>query len=276
MRNRNVSASLILAFGLPVLHAASQQPAPDGPRFDVVSIRRNTTGSGSMTVGGQRGRFMAVNTTTLTLIMNAYPFETFRVIGAPGWATSERYDVSALTEGEPDLQQRQAMLRRLLAERFNLAAHTEVQPMQTYRLVLARSDGRLGPQLKPWTVDCEALRKSGGAAAPPIRSAADFAVVVPCGMRGGRGVFAAGGYPLESFARSLSSDLSAPVTDRTGLKGDFEILLRWNPDPSLPGADPSLPSLFTAVEEQLGLKLEPRRDPAEVLVIDRIERPTAD
>jgi uncharacterized protein (TIGR03435 family) len=276
MPNRNVSASLILAFTLPVVHAASQQPAPNGPRFDVVSIRRNTSGSGSMTVGGQRGRFMAVNTTVLTLIMNAYPFETFRVIGAPGWATSERYDVSALVEGEPDLQQRQAMLQRLLADRFNLAAHTETRPMQTYALVLARSDGRLGPQLKPWTVDCDALRKSASAAPPSPRTGADFAIVVPCGMRGSRGAYAAGGYPIDAFARSLSSELSAPVTDRTGLKGDFEILLRWNPDPSLPGADPALPSLFTAVEEQLGLKLEPRREPAEVLVIDRIERPTPD
>jgi uncharacterized protein (TIGR03435 family) len=70
--------------------------------------------------------------------------------------------------------------------------------------------------------------------------------------------------------------LSTPVTDHTGLSGDFEIVLRWNPDPSLPGADPSLPSLFTAVQEQLGLKLEARREPAEVLVIDRVDRPTPD
>ena len=87
-------------------------------------------------------------------------------------------------------------------------------------------------------------------------------------------MFAAGGYALGDFVQSLATDLGTVVSDRTGLEGKFEIALRWNPDPSRPNTDNSLPSLFTAVEEQLGLKLDARREPVEVLVIDRIERPT--
>jgi uncharacterized protein (TIGR03435 family) len=92
-------------------------------------------------------------------------------------------------------------------------------------------------------------------------------------MQGGVGVFAAGGVPLGNLVRSLASDLGTPVTDHTGLEGQYEISLRWNPDPGGTG-DPSVPSLFAAIQEQLGLKLEPRREPVEVLVVDRVDRPS--
>ena len=93
-------------------------------------------------------------------------------------------------------------------------------------------------------------------------------------MRGGAGVFAAGGYALADFARSLATDLDAVVNDRTGLEGPFEIVLQWNPESSRPSTDSSLPSLFTAVQEQLGLKLDPRTEPQDVYVVDSIERPS--
>jgi uncharacterized protein (TIGR03435 family) len=261
---------------------SAQAPAPPGTtagvaRFDGASIKRNVSGSGSMTVGGRDGRWSAVNITPITLVMNAYPFQPYRILDAPGWMSSERYDINAVAEGQPDRARTQAMLRTLLADRFNFAAHIETRTLQTYALVRAREDGQPGPQLKPWTLDCDALRKSGKLPPAPMpRTMADFAIPVPCGMRGGMGVYAAGGRSIADLASSLASDLSAPVTDRTGLSGNFEIVLRWNPDPSAPGADPTLPSLFTAVQEQLGLKLEPRREPAEVLVIDRVERPMSD
>jgi len=276
---RTVMAIAVVVAGslLSAQAPATQTTTADVARFDGASIKRNVSGSGSMSVGGRGGRWFAVNATPLTLVMNAYPFQPYRILDAPGWMSSARYDINAVADGEPDRARMQTMLRTLLAERFNFVAHVEMRPLQTYQLVLAREDGRLGPQLKPWTLDCDALRKSGKLPPAPVpRSAADFAIAVPCGMRGGMGVYAAGGRSIGDLASSLASDLSAPITDHTGLSGNFEIVLRWNPDPSAPGADPTLPSLFTAVEEQLGLKLEARREPAEVLVIDRVERPTPD
>jgi len=275
---RGMSVLVAVLAGEVFLRAQTSAPqSAKGPRFEAASIKRNVSGSGASSWGGRGGRWTGTNITPLMLVTNAYQYESFRIAGAPGWMSSERYDISAVADSEAERTPVQAMLRTLLAERFNFVAHVEMRPLQTYQLVLAREDGRLGPQLKPWTLDCDALRKSGKLPPAPVpRSAADFAIAVPCGMRGGMGVYAAGGRSIGDLASSLASDLSAPITDHTGLSGNFEIVLRWNPDPSAPGADPTLPSLFTAVEEQLGLKLEARREPAEVLVIDRVERPTPD
>jgi hypothetical protein len=207
MRRLPAVIGFCFSSALLIAQAPVQQRVPDdGPRFEVASIRRNTSGSGSMSVGGQRDRFVAVNATPLTLVMNAYPYETFRILGAPGWMSSERYDVNALVGSETTLERRQAMLRALLAERLNLLAHTETRPMQTYALVLARADGQLGPQLKPWTVDCEALRKSGKRALPPPRTPADFAIPPPCGMHG-----AAASTPREGRASPTSHARSRPI-----------------------------------------------------------------
>lgn len=269
-----LALSAILVGSICGIRADQQLLSPSNAPFEATSIKRNVSGSGSMSVGVQPGgRFVAVNATALTLVQNAYPYEQFRIVNAPGWTTAERYDVTAVAGTSLTREQFRARLQTLLRERFNLLTHTETRTLQTYALVRARPDGELGPNLKRWTIDCDTY-KPGASATPPPRTAADFAIPPTCGMRGGAGMFAAGGYALPDFAQSLATDLGTVVSDRTGLEGKYEITLRWNPDPARPNTDNSLPSLFTAVQEQLGLKLDARREPVEVLVIDRIERPT--
>jgi uncharacterized protein (TIGR03435 family) len=271
---RVLALSAILAGSICGIRADQKALPPANVAFEATSIKRNVSGSGSMSVGVQPGgRFVAVNATILTLVQNAYPYEQFRIVNAPGWATAERYDVIAVAGAPLTRDQFRGRLQTLLRERLNLLTHIETRTLQTYALVRARPDGELGPSLKRWTIDCDTY-KSGVSATPPPRTVADFATPPTCGMRGGAGMFAAGGYALGDFVQSLATDLGTVVSDRTGLEGKFEIALRWNPDPSRPNTDNSLPSLFTAVEEQLGLKLDARREPVEVLVIDRIERPT--
>jgi len=158
------------------------------------------------------------------------------------------------------------MLKDLLATRFGMVAHLETRPLPAYVLV-RQSSGQLGPQLKPWTVDCAALRESGKGT--DGLSAATGAP--PCGMRGSPGMLTAGGATIDALARSLASTLDAHVVDETELRGNYEFVLRWARD-DRPNDD--APSLFTALQEQLGLKLESRRLPVEVLVIDHIQRPT--
>ena len=251
-------------------------------RFEVVSIKRSVSESAASSLGGRWGRWNAVNITPLRLVTSVYPFDTLRVVGAPGWMSSERYDIAAVTGGEANHAAIQAMLRTLLAERFNFAAHVETRTLQTYALVLAREDGHLGPRMKPFTSDCDALRTGQLRMQLQIQALEDLTKPRPCGMSLGLGrhrafrFYQATGEGVADLVRVLMSQVERPVTDRTGLKGLFEIALYWNGDPSAPSTDPVLPSLFTAVQEQLGLKLDPRHEPAEVLVIDRIDRPAPD
>ena len=169
---------------LAAVIAAAQQ---SGPTFAVISVKRNTSGSGSIRVGGSPNTFEMTNGNVTNLVLNAYGLQPFRVIDAPDWAASERFDVIAKAETPPTLAQRQAMLKDLLATRFGMVAHLETRPLPAY--VLVRQSGRqLGPQLKPWNVDCSALRDSGKGT--DGLSAATGAP--PCGMRGSPGMLAAG------------------------------------------------------------------------------------
>jgi uncharacterized protein (TIGR03435 family) len=247
------------------------------PSFDVVSIKPNKSGSGSMSVGVRSGRFNAVNATALTLVQNAYPQQTFHIFGAPGWMTSERYDVSATITSAvtPTIDQFRSLIRAMLADRFKLAAHIETREMPVYVMTLARADGKLGPRLRRWDVDCQAVW-SGAIKNPPPSSVPG---IPPCGGRGGAGLHAHSGQNMEGLARSLETYLSANVLERTGLEGQWEIHLQWTPEaqrpdtPRFDGAQGEFGTLFTAIQEQLGLKLEARHAPVEVLVIDSIERP---
>src|SRR5437868_4839883 len=149
------------------------------------------------------------------------------------------------------------MLQSLLADRFGLIAHKEKRDGQVYALTLARPDGKLGPQLSRSAVDCTALARAGG---PPPQGA--------CSMRVGNGTLAARSVTMSDIARVLMGSVDRIVVDRTGLEGAYDVDLAWtpNPTPDSPGA-----SIFTALQEQLGLKLEAARAPVDVVVIDRIE-----
>ncbi|RPI54010.1 MAG: TIGR03435 family protein [Acidobacteria bacterium] len=176
------------------------------------------------------------------------------------------------------------MLQDLLEDRFKLAAHRESREQAIYELTFARSDRALGPGLRPSTVDCAAFRPRGRGGPPPGPPPAGERP--QCGMRMAPWQIAAGGVSIGQLALVLSQSAQRMVVDRTGLTGNYDIDLTWTPDRlpqgapppgvQLPSIDPNGPSLFTALQEQLGPKLESERGPVEVLVIDHVERPTPD
>lgn len=188
---------------------------------------------------------------------------------------------------------RSAMIRAMLEDRFKLTTHRETRELPVYNLVVARSDGRLGPNLKKSALDCDAINKEQRANPQPrqltIPQPGD---VIRCSPRiyydaSRVSTMNVDGVDISGLVMMLQRSLSRPLFDKTGLTGDYDIRLRFLPDPGATGgfvnpqANPTpppppddVPVIFTAVQEQLGLKIEPRPGPIEVLVIDRIERPT--
>jgi uncharacterized protein (TIGR03435 family) len=250
----------------------------------------------------QPGRYVATNVSVRLLIRNAYQLQDFQITGGPGWLASDRFDINAKVPDEFRTMTPPApgsgpgplalMIRALLAERFKLVVHNETKESPIYALILARSDGKLGPQLKQSDVDCAAMfgagRGRGGPMPPP--GPPPPGERMPCGVRIGPGNMAVGAGTMAQFANSLGMFAGRIVLDRTGLAGNWDIDLTWTPDnlPRPAGAgdppplingvavDPNGPSLFTAVQEQLGLKLDSQRGPVELLVIDRAEKPVED
>ena len=211
-----------------------------------------------------------------------------RVFGWPDGIDTERYTISAKMPDGASQAAMQVAIRNLLKDRFKLVTHQETRELPVYNLVLARSDGRLGPALKESSAECqavvreyyEALRGGAPTQAPP-------AAVARCvSSRPGIGMFSMNGTSLGALVNLLPQFVERQVIDRTGLTGVYDLTLRWTPEaiPSLlglpqaplPPADPDVPDIFTAVREQLGLKLEAGRGPVEVVVIDRLEKPTFD
>ena len=198
----------------------------------------------------------------------------FQVTGGPDWIDFDRFDIVGRgPEGTPNAI-RPAMLRGLLANRFRLVTHTETRDQPVYALVLARRDGRLGPQLKrsprPYA--------SPGTAAVPGQTTS-------CGVdesvNGGIGTITTWGVPMDRIAAALSNAaVNRMVINRTGLEGGFDVeQLRFAPEGFgiAPANRPdAAPSIFTALEEQLGLKLEPARGPVPFVVIDSVHPPTPD
>ena len=274
---------------------AGGAPPVSGPAsFEVASVKPNNSGDPGIRFGMQPGgRFTATNAPLRELLRFAFAVQNFQIVDAPGWIASERFDVIAKAEGDlPPAQPGtigpvQLMVQSLLAERFGLKTRRESREMSRYDLVLARSDGRLGPQLKPSTTDCQAIfaaaRRGGGPPPAPPGPGEP----IQCGFRIGPGRMQGGAFPLSQLATALSPMVQRVVIDRTGLAGNFDIDVTFTPDqmpqgPPPPGApprppvDPNGPSIFTALQEQLGLKLESVRGPVEVLVIESISRPTPD
>jgi uncharacterized protein (TIGR03435 family) len=288
------------AMNAPRLSARSPQENATGPTFEVASVKPNNSGDGRTFAQNQPGRFTATNVTLRLLIRNAYQLQDFQITGGPSWISSDHFDVVAkIGEKENPLANPfptkgteptslQLMIRALLAERFKLAVHTETQQLPIYSLVVARNDGRLGPNLHRSETDCSAALAAGrGRGAPPAPPQAGEPM--PCGMRIGPGAMSMGAAPLSQFASSLSMFVGRVVLDRTGLTGVFDANLTWTPEQMPQRAsgtpadqplrfngvdiDPNGPSIFTAVQEQLGLKLESQKGPVDVLVIDRVEHP---
>ena len=242
-----VVALLVLSAFIPLL---AQAPAA----FDAASIRRNISGAAERSFRVRPGQIIATNVTVRHVIWNAFNVQDFEVSGGPGWLSTERFDITAKSDSNPTPDQMREMLRTLLADRFKLEAHTVTQDQPIYALVMARPDARLGPQLVPTPGPCDP--------AQPARV---------CGFSVGNGTIGSNAATIPRLAQELTGMVQRRVVDRTGLTGLYQVRLQWAPE-----GQSELPSLFTAVQEQLGLKLEPQRGPADVLLIDSAERPVDD
>lgn len=295
---------------LPVLAGALQTPVEavdPNLRFELASIRLPDPSSGIVMLRTLPGRFEAVNVPVRLLVRQALRMPEDRIIGVPGWADSERYTINAKMPDGALPSASPAMLTNLLRERFGLATHTETRELPVFHLVLARSDRRLGPKLRQSSADCQAAvaSRGGGAGSPPATDGLGR-VALPgtpggpplfdpdnpaCGSgRSGPGIIGGGGRPIAQIVQMLSQILGRPVVDKTGLAGIYDFTLLFMTEPGMgmnpfglpppagagtpPPVDPNAPNLFTALQEQLGLKLESRRDGVEVVVVDRLERPT--
>jgi len=265
------------------------------PAFEVASVKRNRSGEERSRFDTPANRFVATNVDLHDLIAWAYgdpgpPPELrpdFQLAGGPSWMTSDRFDVEATTAGElPDGVERtrlkMRMLQTLLADRFKVSVHHETRDGPVYSLVLANRDGRLGPQLRRSAVDCNALFARGraaGAAPPPPPPPGQ---IPQCGIQIGLAGLRIGSQSVPAIARLLQRAVGRPVVDRTALDGPFDLSLDFDPTglpgynrpPGVPVPDTSdKPTLYTALQEQAGLRLEAGRGPIDVLVIESAEHP---
>jgi len=295
-----VLAVAVLAVTVPAatpLRAQAQEPLP---RFEVASVKPSNGPTGER--GQPGGRYTATRTVKF-FIADAFffgtPLQMSRVIGGPEWIESALYEINAQAstpwQRSPDGPPRELflMIRSLLQERFKLKTHMETRELPVYELVLARADRSLGPQLRQSTVDCDALMAALQAGGPP--PARQPNEPPPCGAMRGPARVIAGGLPMAQFANMLTlvmADANGPtgrddarmVIDKTGLSGRFAFTLAWTPEripeaappPGIPPIDPNGPPLVTALQEQLGLKLQPARSQMDVVVIDSVEQPTPD
>jgi len=292
MRIATVIALLLAATTADVLtqEAASQIPA--GPRFDVVSIKPNTSAALGSNGSGPRpdGGLTMLNIPVGVLVGQAYGTPPVDMVGLPAWAISERYDVIATSQlPKPTPEERTSMLRAMLADRFKLVARLEPREQPVYDLVLARADGRLGTGLTKSDVDCEARFAEQRAAAeaalaagsvPPRPAPPDFNAPVSCSIRM-MGDRMEGENTIANMAALFRPAAGRYVIDKTGLTGTYRMVITFDrmaglrgPDTATTAAGTGAPSIFTAVQEQLGLNLVPSKAMRDTLVIDRLERPT--
>ena len=258
--------------GAPLSSALAQSP-----RFDVASVKPNTSSEESIRWTFENGRFTGINITLRMLISTAYgppqqPLPDFLIAGAPGWVATARFDVTGTAAPGAPLP---PLLRHLVEDRFALRSHAETRDMPIYALTLAHAARSLGPMMRKNDRDCAAI--ASGAIAGER-----------CGGQIVPGKVSARGMTMTQMVSGLARlmpNVGRPVVDRTALTGAFDIDLTWSPDQALanampgmptPPIDPNGPSLFTALQEQLGLKLESLRGEVEVLVIDTVARPVPD
>ncbi len=255
---RPIAFCLFLA-ALPALHAQST--------FDVVSVKPSDPDSHGMSIGIKPGGvFYGTGATLKALILQAYEIRDFQIAGLPGWADSDRYDIigkgntpgpSEEDLGKMSVADRNAFkdallqkLRALLADRFQLRTHMETRELPMYDLVPAKS----GAKISPLTLD-----------RPPKTS-------LSVRSNGGKVEITGTEISMEALARTLSNQTGRTVTDRSGLKGNFTFKLTFSGDMA---ADAEGPSIFTALQDELGLKLEAAKGAVQVVVVDSVQRASA-
>jgi uncharacterized protein (TIGR03435 family) len=274
----------LVAVILPLTLRAQSAAVPK-PQFEVASIKRNVSGLSAGFNPQPGGRLTIENVPLRLLIQNAYDVFPFQVSAGPAWIDSDRYDVDAKADGNPSIPEMIGpMLAAILEDRFKLKVHRETKQLPVYILTVAKGGLKLpAPKAK-----CGVEHDVNGRPSPP--AAPGEPPLLPCGrVIGG---ISPSGARLEGRSASvgslifiLSHLLSRTIIDKTGFTGTFDMHLEFARDQALPGApvgpapgefapDSSKPSIFTALQEQLGLKLESDKGPVEILVIDHVEKPS--
>ena len=258
-----LTIAVVCALCLPL---AAQQRAP---AFEVTSIKPSEGGSSSALLDPLPSGYSASNVSLASLIRLAYQLNEYQVVGGPDWVHRDRFTVAAKYPvgwsldrpgGRAEALQ---MVQTLLADRFNLRVHKDTRDGTVYLMKMARDDGRLGPRLRP----VPACVRS------PTEAEEKGTTV--CTVLLGRRAAEMNGQSVSYFASGVARIIGAPVIDRTGLSGFYDIKVEWTPTEP-PDAAPDYVPLFIAIEEQLGFKLERSRGPIEMLVIDSVERPKPD
>jgi uncharacterized protein (TIGR03435 family) len=240
-------AAVIVMAGM----AAGQSAAP--PAFEVATIKQHVfagAGGGRLGMSISGSRVMVSTLTLKNLISTAYNVKTYQISGEPSWAgdSATAFDVEAEAGGTPTMDQARLMLQALLADRFQLKLHRETKELPVYDLVVAKN----GPKMKESAADAT---PSAGVSAGSTRRMTEIRA------------------SMATVANQLVGFAGRPVIDKTGLTGSYDFTLEWSPE-GTPADAATGPSIFTAVQEQLGLKLESSKAPTEILVIDHAEKPT--
>ena len=228
-----------------ILFATAISLGAQSPAFEVASIKPNRAGPGVSSIHVTEGRVSMENVSLKKMTLWAYgiPDDREYALAGPDWLGTESFDVQASFPADTPTEKVRQMTQALLAERFKLAVHKESRQLPIYVLVVAKG----GPKMQ--TVEDGQSRTTGRP-----------------------GHFEATRITMQHFADLLARFMSRQVVDETGLKGMFDFTLEWSPDEMKPGAENAGASLFTALQEQLGLKLEGRKGPVDVLVVDHIEK----
>jgi bla regulator protein blaR1 len=281
-------AAVTVPIAVGMLHApavhAQAAAQPGGPRFEVASIKSAAPAENFMF--GVRpmpgGRISATNVTLKMLIKRAYDLQDFQISGGQGWIETARYNIEAKPDSPANASEWKEMLKNLLGERFQLALHRETKELPVYALVLAKKDGKLGPGMVE-------SKEGGCVARDPSRPGPQDPGQPPfCdNVLGGPSQLTGTAATVDGVAQMLSVYVGRKVIDKTGLTGKYDITLKFTPDVDqlarwrMPGAPPpaapadaSGPSLFAALQEQLGLKLEPQKALVEIFVVDHAEKPS--
>jgi uncharacterized protein (TIGR03435 family) len=256
---------------LLVVTAAGVVASAQRAQFEVASVKLHTSDDQRMYMVAQpNGRFVAANIPLRMLIRSAYQLQDDQIVGGPDWLATDRFDIDARAPQAPGPPNRQIleMLQTLLADRFRLTMHSEKRELPVFALERSRRDGSFGQGLRP-------------TACPDMTI--DLSRPQPCmNIQTGVGSLTLRGMPLTQFTAYLAPYVNRVIVDRTNLDGRYDIELKWTPESPAQGrgaGEPPAPdsnaiSIFTALQEQLGLRLDSTRDTVDVLVIDTLERLT--
>ena len=224
---------------------------PAAPAFDVASVKPSTGNIADFRVY-PGGRLHITGQTVNIILRQAYGLEHYQISGGPPWLDTDRFDIEAKAEGEPTREQMMVMLQTLLADRFQLKVRRETQDENVYALVVAKG----GHKLKPPTGDRSYV--SLWRYDPPTEPGVHYA------LRGKKA-------DLALIAKHIGQQMSRPVVDRTGITGEFD----FEVDFAIDDKPESGPTLMAAIQATLGLKLEPAKAPMETLVVEHVEKPSA-